>query len=59
MIQHMEGKIITFNCHDGLTLIGPNPSTYIENGECEPDPREVNRIGEITEVESLQLHYVI
>ena len=34
----------------GLTLIGPNPSTYIENGECEPDPREVNHIGGITEL---------
>ena len=36
------GTTATFSCHSGLshTLIGPNTTTCIWNGEWEPDPRE-------------------
>ena len=41
----LEGENITFSCNDGLTLIGSNSSTCMENGRWEPDPREVNCTG--------------
>ena len=43
----LEGKNITLTCGYGLTLIGPNSSTCMGNGEWEPEPREVNCIGGI------------
>ena len=45
----LEGENITFSCHDGLTLIGPNSSTCM-NGEWEPDPKEVYCTITITEL---------
>lgn len=38
----LEGANITFTCADsGLTLVGPNSSVCLSNGQWEPDPREV------------------
>ena len=37
----LEGESITFTCQSGSLLIGPNSSICAENGEWEPDPREV------------------
>ena len=37
----LEGENITFTCPTGAILTGPNSSTCVENGEWEPDPREV------------------
>ena len=38
----MEGTTVTFQCQcPELVLTGPNTSTCMENGEWEPDPREV------------------
>ena len=42
----LEGQNITFTCASSLTLSGPNISTCMENGEWEPDPREVECTGE-------------
>ena len=36
----LEGKNITFNCREGLMLIGPNSATCMGNGEWEPNPRD-------------------
>ena len=36
------GSNATFSCPLGLELIGPNSSTCMQNGEWEPDPREVS-----------------
>ena len=36
----------TFSCPPGLVFSGPMKSTCMENGEWEPDPREVDCIGE-------------
>ena len=41
----VEGESITFTCFPSLVLNGPNSSTCMENGEWEPDPREVNCTG--------------
>ena len=41
----LEGENITFSCHDGLMLVGPNSATCTRNGEWEPDPREANCTG--------------
>ena len=35
----------TFSCLSGLVLRGPYMSTCMENGEWEPDPREVECLG--------------
>ena len=40
-IPALEGTNITFSCPLDLVLTGPNSSTCMENGEWEPDPREV------------------
>jgi hypothetical protein len=37
----LEGDSVSFTCSSGLVLTGPNSSTCMENGEWEPDPREV------------------
>ena len=37
----LEGENVTFTCPTGAILTGPNSSTCVENGEWEPDPREV------------------
>ena len=41
----LEGQTITFICPRGLILSGSNSSTCMENGEWEPDPREVECTG--------------
>ena len=40
------GTTVAISCPDGLTPIGPNASTCMENGEWEPDLREVKCKGE-------------
>ena len=37
----LEGENIIFTCPTGALLTGPNTSTCVENGEWEPDPRDV------------------
>ena len=37
----------TFSCLPGLVLRGPYISACMENGEWEPDPKEVECLGEI------------
>ena len=37
----MEGTSAYFSCPVGQTLIGPNTSTCMGNGEWEPDPRRL------------------
>ena len=41
----LEGSTVNFTCPPGLVLIGPNLATCMENGEWEPDPREVRCTG--------------
>jgi hypothetical protein len=44
----LEGSSVTLECSSpNLVHMGPNITTCMENGEWEPDPREVNCIGEI------------
>ena len=37
----LEGAVLTFVCPLGHTLIGPNSTTCMGNGEWKSDPREV------------------
>ena len=37
----IEGSNVTFSCPPRLVLTGPNMSTCMENGEWEPDIKEV------------------
>ena len=37
----LEGENITFTCPTGAMLTGSNMSICVENGEWEPDPRDV------------------
>ena len=37
----LEGENITFTCPTGAIPTGPNTSTCVENGEWEPDPRDM------------------
>ena len=39
-----EGSRVAFTCLSGLILNGSNSSTYMGNGEWEPDPKEVDCI---------------
>ena len=41
----MEGQFITYTCPPGFVLTGPNASVCTGNGEWEPDPGEVDCIG--------------
>ena len=41
----IEGQFITYNCPSGFILTGPNASVCTGNGEWEPDPGEVDCIG--------------
>lgn len=43
----VPGSNATFSCSIGLELIGPNSSMCAENGEWEPDPREVTCRGDL------------
>jgi hypothetical protein len=42
----LEGQVITFTCTPGQTLNGSSRSTCMGSGEWEPDPRDVECIGE-------------
>jgi hypothetical protein len=44
---HREGQFIIYTCPPGFVLTGPNASVCTENGEWEPDPRELDCIGDI------------
>ena len=41
----IEGQFITYTCPTGFTLTGPNSSVCTGNREWEPDPEEVDCIG--------------
>ena len=58
-IPVMEGTTISFSCHPGLILGGPNSSTCMGNGEWEPDPREVECRGKLYDVESTIIIHVV
>ena len=40
------GASATFTCPPTHVLIGPNTTTCMENGEWEPDPRQVECVGD-------------
>ena len=42
----LEGHVITFTCLQGHTLNGCSQSTCMGNGKWEPDPRDMECIGE-------------
>ena len=42
----LEGQSITYTCPNGYILTGPNASVCMGNGEWEPDPGQVECIGE-------------
>ena len=42
----LEGQFITYTCPPGYVLTGPNASVCMGNGELEPDPGEVECIGD-------------
>jgi hypothetical protein len=44
--SHIEGQFITYTCPTGFVLTGPNASACTGNGRWEPDPREVDCIGD-------------
>ena len=46
VIPHMEGQFITYTCPPGFVLSGPNVSECTENGRWEPDPGQVDCIGD-------------
>ena len=46
----MEGANVTFSCPPGQVLIGSNIVECMENGEWEPDPKEVKCSGEFQEI---------
>ena len=43
----MEGQFITYTCHPGFILTGPNMSICTGNREWEPDPGQVDCIGDV------------
>ena len=45
-ILHREGQFITYTCPPGFILTGPNASVCTGNREWEPDPGQVDCIGE-------------
>ena len=42
----IEGQYIIYTCPPGFVLIGPNASVCTRSGEWEPDPGEVDCIGD-------------
>ena len=42
----IEGQLITYTCPTGFVLTGSNVSVCTENGEWEPDPGQVDCIGD-------------
>ena len=49
----LKGHTITFSRPPGQTLNGSNSSTCMENGEWEPNPGEVDCIGEMGTTSSM------
>ena len=50
----IEGQFITYTCPPGFILTGPNMSICMGNREWEPDPGQVDCIGnEYTDFQSL------
>ena len=45
----LEGSSIILDCFPGYALIGSNSATCMENGEWEPDPRDVECEGIVRE----------
>ena len=43
---HIEGQSITYACPPRFVLTGPNTSLCTGNGEWEPDPGNVNCVGD-------------
>ena len=43
---HIEGQFITYTCPPGFALNGSNASVCTGNGKWDPDPREVDCIGD-------------
>ena len=43
----IEGQFITYTCPPGFILTGPNVSVCTENREWEPDPGDVECIGDL------------
>ena len=41
-----RGSSVSFSCSPGLVLTGPRSSTYMGNGDSEPDPRKAVCKGE-------------
>ena len=47
----IEGQFITYTCPPGFILTGPNMSVCMGNREWEPDPGEVECIGDYVHYE--------
>ena len=45
-IPKTEGQSITYSCPSGFILTGPSASVCTGNGEWEPDPGQVDCIGD-------------
>jgi hypothetical protein len=56
---HREGQFITFTCPSGFLLTGPNASVCTGNGIWEPDPGEVDCIGDYAHKGALILYHII
>ena len=50
-----EGTNLSFSCLSGTMLAGPNVSTCTEEGQWEPDPREVVCKGEIINIYNINV----
>lgn len=48
----LEGEIITYSCPPGLALNGSNASVCTGDGEWDPDPGELDCIGDYTHFHS-------
>jgi hypothetical protein len=45
-IPKVEGQFITYTCPSGFILTGPSASVCTGNGEWEPDPGQLDCIGD-------------
>ena len=45
-IPKVEGQFITYTCPSGFVLTGPRVSVCTGNGEWEPDPGQLDCIGD-------------
>ena len=55
----IEGQFITYACPPGFILTGPNVSVCTGNRELEPDPGQVDCIGNATIITAHVLYYNI